>query len=357
MSRWIDNNIADRLYILDHVSSWKNITPESVEKDWWVTAVLKCMFELTAAPYMYFKGGTSLSKGWNLIDRFSEDIDIALYRDFFLNELHKSCAACTTNNQIMNLRKVSRDYVTTDLKAELEERLKADGLSDIRIEAVTTRQTSEGEKPIDHDSDPTVLNVHYKSILSPTDKYVRPVVKIEISCLSLKEPYQPKAIRSIISEHFPDEDTQTASTIPTVLPTRTFLEKAFLLNEEYQRPNPRTIRMSRHLYDLERMMDTHYAAQALADSVLYRTIVEHRRKFYRIKGIDYDTDLPDSITFCPTGQLLDRMADDYRNMTSSFIYGTPPDFDTLIARIQELQTRFRRIGQLGRAISINIEKS
>ena len=111
MSRWIDNNIADRLYILDHVSSWKNITPESVEKDWWVTAVLKCMFELKAAPYMYFKGGTSLSKGWNLIDRFSEDIDIALYRDFFLNELHKSCAACTTNNQIMNLRKVSRDYV------------------------------------------------------------------------------------------------------------------------------------------------------------------------------------------------------------------------------------------------------
>ena len=173
------------------------------------------------------------------------------------------------------------------------------------------------------------------------------MVKIEISCLSLKEPYQPKAIRSIISERFPDEDTQTVSTIPTVLPTRTFLEKAFLLNEEYQRPNPRTIRMSRHLYDLERMMDTHYAAQALADSALYRTIVEHRRKFYRIKGIDYDTDLPDSITFCPTGQLLDRMADDYRNMTSSFIYGTPPDFDTLIARMQELQNRFRRLGQLG----------
>ena len=123
MTRWIDNSIADRLYILDHVSSLKDITPESVEKDWWVTAVLQCVFELTAAPYMYFKGGTSLSKGWRLIDRFSEDIDIALYRDFFLNELHRSCAACETNNQIMNLRKVSRDYVTTVLKAELEERL------------------------------------------------------------------------------------------------------------------------------------------------------------------------------------------------------------------------------------------
>ena len=107
MTRWIDNSIADRLYILDHISSLKDITSESVEKDWWVTAVLQCVFELTAAPYMYFKGGTSLSKGWRLIDRFSEDIDIALYRDFFLNELHRSCAACETNNQIMNLRKVS----------------------------------------------------------------------------------------------------------------------------------------------------------------------------------------------------------------------------------------------------------
>ena len=343
MTRWIDNSIADRLYILDHVSSLKDITPESVEKDWWVTAVLQCVFELTAAPYMYFKGGTSLSKGWRLIDRFSEDIDIALYRDFFLNELHRSCAACETNNQIMNLRKVSRDYVTTVLKAELEERLKANGLTGTSIEAVTTRQTSEGEKPIDHDSDPTVLNVHYKSILSPADKYIRPVVKIEISCLSLKEPYQIQPIRTIISEHFPEEDTRTASAIPTVTPVRTFLEKAFLLNEEYQRPNPRTIRMSRHLYDLERMMDTPFASQALADAALYRTIVEHRRRFYRIKGIDYDTDLPDRITFCPTGQLLDRMAEDYRNMTSSFIYGTPPDFDTLIARIRELQDRFRHL--------------
>ena len=118
---------------------------------------------------------------------------------------------------------------------------------------------------------------------------------------------------------------------------RTFLEKAFLLNEEYQRPNPRTIRMSRHLYDLERMMDTPFASQALADTVLYRTIVEHRRRFYCIKGIDYDTDLPDRITFCPTGQLLDRMAEDYRNMTSSFIYGTPPDFATTSVSARRMQ--------------------
>ena len=193
----------------------------------------------------------------------------------------------------MNLRKVSRDYVTTVLRTELEERLKANGLTGTSIEAVTTRQTSEGEKPIDHDSDPTVLNVHYKSILSPAD--IRPVVKIEISCLSLKEPYQIQPIRTIISEHFPEEDTRTASAIPTVTPVRTFLEKAFLLNEEYQRPNPRTIRMSRHLYDLERMMDTPFASQALADTALYRTIVEQPiflTASHSVPPVNYSTEWP-----------------------------------------------------------------
>ena len=78
MSRWIDNDLADRLYMVNQVSEEKNIDPESVEKDWWVTMVLKTLFSLSVGKYAYFKGGTSLSKGWGLINRFSEDIDIAL---------------------------------------------------------------------------------------------------------------------------------------------------------------------------------------------------------------------------------------------------------------------------------------
>ena len=340
MSRWVDYGLADRLYMTSHVK--KNIDQESVEKDWWVTTVLKAFFELSIAKISFFKGGTSLSKGWNIINRFSEDIDIALHRDFFLKVKGLECAQCINNNQIKMLRKASRDFVTGELKDELEKKLKELKL-DVKVEAVTTRMTAEGEKPIDHDADPTVLLVYYPSIFNSGNQYVKPIVKIEISCLSMKEPYEVKYISSYISDEFKEDDNETMAEIATICPSRTFLEKAFLLNEEYQRNNPRTFRMSRHLYDLEKLMDTDYAKDALCDIALYSKIVEHRKKFYHVGGVDYSLNMPDKISFCPTGELANRFRSDYDSMKSSFIYETPLDFDKLIQRIEELQFRFRQI--------------
>lgn len=342
MTRWIDNSLADRLYMVNLVTDSKNIDQESVEKDWWVSMVLKCLFELSMSKYMFFKGGTSLSKGWDIINRFSEDIDIALYREFFADVKGLDCARCENNNQIKSLRKASRDFIIGELKEELERKLAEKGL-DVKVEPVTTVLTSEGEKPIDHDSDPTVINVHYKSMFKNVHTYVKPVVKIEISCLSMKEPYEVKRITSLISEAFEEGDSETFAEIPTISPSRTFLEKAFLLNEEYQRNNPRTLRMSRHLYDLEKLMDTEFAKSALSDKKLYAEIVEHRRKFYHVGGVDYTLNAPDKISFCPTGKTLELMRADYENMKSGFIYGNPLEFDELIKRLQVLQERFHAI--------------
>ena len=342
MSRWIDNNLGDRLYMVNHVSDLKDIDPESIEKDWWVTTVLKVLFDLSISKYTFFKGGTSLSKGWNLINRFSEDIDIALFREFFLKEKSLSCARCENNNQIKMLRKSSRDFIHSELKTELEMKLKEAGF-DVIVEAITTHMTAEGEKPIDHDADPTVLLVHYPSIFHSGHSYIKPVVKIEISCLSMKEPYEIERISSLISDVFGDDDGDTVTNIATISPSRTFLEKAFLLNEEYQRRNPRTLRMSRHLYDLEKLMDTDYAKSALQNMSLYTEIVEHRKKFYHVGGVDYSLDMPNMISFCPSGEILNRFRSDYENMKSSFIYGNPLDFDLLIKRLEELQIRFRQM--------------
>ena len=314
MSRWIDNNLADRLYMVNRISDLKNIDQESIEKDWWVTTVLKALFELSTSKYTYFKGGTSLSKGWNIINRFSEDIDIALYRDFFLIEKGVACARCENNNQIKMLRKASRDFVHSKKKNELEKKLES-----------------------------IVLLVHYPGIFNSGHSYVKPVVKIEISCLSMKEPFEVKHISSLISDEFKDDDGETMTDIATISPSRTFLEKAFLLNEEYQRRNPRTLRMSRHLYDLEKLMDTEYARSALQDVPLYTEIVEHRKKFYHVGGVDYSLDMPDKISFCPVGEIQNRFRSDYENMKSSFIYGNPLDFDALLKRLEELQKRFRQM--------------
>ncbi len=342
MTRWIDNNYADRLYMIGHIAELKNIAQEAVEKDWWVSTVLKSLFSLSVSKYLLFKGGTSLSKGWNIINRFSEDIDIALYKDFFFAEKHLACAKCDNNNQIKMLRKASRDFVVGELKKELEQKLTANRLP-AKVEAVSTRLTGNGEIPIDHDADPTVLLVHYPSIFKSLHTYVKPVVKIEISCLSMREPFEIKHITSLINEHFGDEDSDTYCDIATVSPSRTFLEKAFLLNEEFQRNNPRTLRMSRHLYDLERLMDTEYGKSALNNSTLYSEIIEHRKKFYHLGGIDYSLNEADKITFCPTGDILQRLRSDYEAMQSSFIYGNPLDFDALMLRLNELQCRFRQM--------------
>ena len=343
MSKWLDSNQVDRLFMIQKVAEEKNIEEVSVEKDWWVSIILKAIFSTRAAEYMYFKGGTSLSKAWDLINRFSEDIDIALYRDFFSKEERKDFTECESKSQRERLRKIARRYVVGEFKEDLDCKLHSMGLDGFKIDSVTTLMTSNGNRNIDSDKDPTVINIIYKSIISKPSDYIEPKVKIEVSCLSMKEPFETMRISSMISELFEGEDDDTISEIKTISPSRTFLEKAFLLNEEYQKNNPRTERMSRHLYDLERLMDTCYAKSALSDRTLYDAIIAHREKFYHLKGVDYSQNKPECIAFCPIGDLLSKMEKDYNQMKSSFIYGTPLSFSDLIDRIAELQNRFRAL--------------
>lgn len=128
----------------------------------------------------------------------------------------------------------------------------------------------------------------------------------------------------------------------SVLPSRTFLEKIFLLAEEFQKDKPRHVRMSRHLYDLERLMDSEYGRKALADRGLYDAIVEHRRTYYALKYVDYDKHDPQAICFVPHVGVQELWAADYADMKRYFIYGSSLPFEQLISRIRELQERVRK---------------
>lgn len=127
----------------------------------------------------------------------------------------------------------------------------------------------------------------------------------------------------------------------SVLPSRTFLEKIFLLAEEFQKDKPRHVRMSRHLYDLERLMDSEYGRKALADRGLYDAIVEHRRTYYALKYVDYDKHDPRAISFVPHVGVQELWAADYADMKRYFIYGDSLSFEQLIERVEELQERVR----------------
>lgn len=351
MAKWIDYSVDERKALIAKVAQAKNIDDAAAEKDWWVTAVLYAVFHTSIAEYSLFKGGTSLSKGWDIISRFSEDIDIALDRSFYKEVKGYTCAECATMTQIRNLREKNQDFIFGGFKDELSETLKALGLPVIKV--IDENELAE-ERGIDrktsHDKDPAVLNVFYHSLYTSAKSYANPVVKIEISCLSLSEPYEMKSISSLVqqicsAEFGEDIDNAFSQTVRTVSPARTFLEKAFLLCEEFQKDKPRTSRMSRHLYDLDKLSHTEYMRKALDDGKLYLEIVKHREKFYHPSYVDYSKELPEVISFLPPKEVEDAFRSDYNEMRSSFIYEKNPlSYDDLLESVSAIQDQFRKCG-------------
>lgn len=333
---WLNNELVDRLAMLQQTEAkHPGINQVAIEKDWWVTVALKALFQTDCRESLIFKGGTSLSKGFNIVERFSEDIDLAISHSFFGIER-------TSKSQRDKLRKMARKYIHETLSIQLDAQLRAMGITDFRIENVTQVQNKNGEwHPIDSDKDPTVILLHYPSCVEDTISYIPPRVKIEISCLSMDEPTEEREIRSLIGESFESEDNDADCKIRTVVPTRTFLEKLFLLAEEFQKEKPRSVRMSRHLYDLEKLMDTPYGREALSDRSLYDAIVAHRRAYYALKYVNYDLHNPDTINFLIPDWALEAWKADYADMRRFFIYGESLDFDKLMQRMNELLRRVR----------------
>ncbi len=329
-------NESDRNQILQIVAGKMDILPQIVEKDWWVVMTLKALSLTSCANFLIFKGGTSLSKGWNLIERFSEDIDLSIKREdmFAIHAINKS--------QKEKLRKFSRKYVIEVICKEVEHNLNEMGINGFDVIPVTTRKKLDGtEVVIDSDKDPTQFLVSYNSVLKDKIEYIPTQVKVEISCLSMHEPTAPIRISSYISQYMPNFDDDNVVTFNTVVPTRTFLEKLFLLAEEFQKVKPRSVRMSRHLYDLEKLMDTEYGRAALKDLSLYNAIVEHRRAYYALKYVNYDLHSPQTINFLIPEQVREAWKADYENMRHTFIYGRSLEFKDLLRRLEELQERVR----------------
>lgn len=339
MIHWQQYNDVEKIQLLDIVSAAKKLPRLAIEKDWWVTVVLMAISKTKYSDLYSFKGGTSLSKGWNLIERFSEDADIAIKREgrFSING--------DTKSQLAKVRRSSRHYITKELPEELTNILSQMGIYNFSIEPEISRFIEGKDIELRADTHPSVLYVNYKSVLPETSEYILSRVKIEISCLSMNEPIEEKIISSFISEVKPDTD-EVRVKFKTVLPTRTFLEKIFLLHEEFQKENPRSKRMSRHLYDLERLMDTEYGKDALNNKSLYDEIVNHRSVYNKIDGIDYEMHSPYTLDFLPPSHLIDEWRKDYEVMSDQFLYyqENRMTFEVLIERMKELLRRVRLLG-------------
>ncbi|MDN5215355.1 nucleotidyl transferase AbiEii/AbiGii toxin family protein [Fulvivirgaceae bacterium BMA12] len=330
MSDWFKLPEKTRIEIFNQVGVQNGLPATAIEKDWWVSLALRVVFSLPFSNHIVFKGGTSLSKGWNLIDRFSEDIDLAIDRGYlgFSEKISKS--------GVKRLRKASCKFVSHEFLNSIESRLKE---LEIPIKNLAIREFN------DSDTDPLIIELYYKSITEKSD-YLLPRILFEVGARSLIEPYEKRPIQSMVGMRYKDQKfADPASSIPTVLPERTFLEKVFLLHEEFQK-NPKKIRvarLSRHLYDLEKLMSTEHGLNAIFDKKLYDAIVTHRSLFNPIKGVDYKNHSPSKIDFIPPKEIIGAWEKDYSTMRESMIYGETLSFEKLIERLKELRVQFRSI--------------
>jgi predicted nucleotidyltransferase component of viral defense system len=333
MNKFKNLTTEQQTAIFEQVANRKMLPPVAIEKDWWVTTVLRALFSLPYAGNLSFKGGTSLSKCYNVIERFSEDIDIAVNREYL------GFSGTLSKTQIKDkLRRAACSFVRENLRFDVEKELENQGISTdlfsiyVNVTPITT-------------TDPEIIEVVYQSLFEDND-YIKPIVKIEVSGRSMNEPLQTVELKSIVDETFADMlFANSPFEINAVVPERTFWEKVCLLHEEFAKPQEliRTERMSRHLYDLEKMTNTIIAENALKDRNLYNSIVEHRRIFVGLKDFDYDTLATKTIKIIPPENLITQWQQDYEVMQRTMIYGESLSFNTLITKIIRLNEAINRI--------------
>jgi hypothetical protein len=319
------NNLSDKekLLIFTRIREDIPLPLPAIEKDWWVVQTLAIVFQMEAAPYLFFKGGTSLSKAWGIIERFSEDVDLVLSREFL------GFPGNISRTQVGKLRDASYKYISESILPELRRAFLNKGFD--RVEVELTDVTTP-------DQDPVNISIRYPSLTEGAD-YVLREVKLEIGSRSMLEPYTSKSFCSFVGEIFKGQSfADIPISVPCVNPERTFLEKLFLLHEEFQRTEGevRVDRMSRHLYDIQKISKTHYAQLAFENKGLYDSLVWHREHFMRWGGIDYNTHFPPTLSPVPPDHILKAFESDYKTMQEQMIYGDTLPFDQLISEIKSI---------------------
>lgn len=304
-------------------------TPFVLEKDVWVCWVLRTLFTMPDRLQMAFKGGTSLSKVFGAIMRFSEDVDITLdYRS--LDAAFDPFAAGVSRNRLKkfseDLKSFVRDH-THDVVEPYFQRMLRESFD---YEGFQLEVSEDGEQ----------IRLHYPSVLEIPGDYLGNRVLIEFGGRNITEPNAEHEVRPDIAQHVPELDLPR-STVSVLSPARTFWEKATLIHVECQRNGFRkgAERLSRHWYDLAMLANIAHGQAALADRALLADVVKHKKAFYNTSYANYDACLAGQIRLIPEDAALGALRDDFKRMIDAGMFiGEPPAFEAIVDRLRALET-------------------
>ena len=321
-----------RRRMLQEAQTRTGLSPASVEKDFWVCLTLRELFGLPDwGEHLVFKGGTSLSKAWKLIERFSEDIDVVIEREFL-----GYAGDSLSQKQIKKLVKKCSGRIQQNLRPALEARFGRVLRAGMKWSLVPA---SEQE-----DKDQQTLLFQYPTCFPGAAAYVRPAVKIELGARSDAEPSEIKPIQPYLAELFPDRLGPNEIRVRTVVARRTFWEKAMLLHEEILRPaeKKRNPRLSRHYYDLYCLIRRGEGARAMADMALFSRCVQHRAAFFPHPWVDYSKLVPGALHIIPPPEQMTEWQQDYEAMRQQMFFGEVPTFDEIMKVVGEFEQEFNR---------------
>ncbi len=314
-------NTANRLGLHDAI----------VEKDFWVCYTLDHLFHRSAwKNAITFKGGTSLSKAYGLISRFSEDIDLILdWRVLGYDFLEPWATRSNTKQDAFNKEANSR----------AEHFLAETFVPDI-CEGLSAELGQAANIYIDN-QDPQTVIFAYPHLFH--NAATLPIIRLEIGALAAWTPAIVATITSYAAEQYPDVFSMPSTKVLTVSPERTFWEKATILHHEANRPAhlPMPSRYSRHYYDLYRMSLTTVKDSSLADFDLLRKVVQFKMKFYPRSWANYPEAAPGTLKLVPPECRIEALKADYTSM-QDMLYGEIPSFEAILHGLAILEEEINR---------------
>lgn len=307
----------------------------NIEKDFWVCWTLNALYRERPAgePRLLFKGGTSLSKAYGLIRRFSEDIDITVFRDDLDEPASVEELAVLSNrkrsDRLDTIRDACRAYITGPLR-------------DFLAAQLTDAASGAGRVEIDEaDPDGQTLLVWYPEVEPRDYTYVQPCVRIESGAKSALDPHRSVTIQPYIAEDAVRLNLSTGG-VTAIDATRTFWDKVVIAHGLRRWHERRGVlrqegqRVSRHYYDLHCLLGSDVGRAALADRDLGADCVRHARAFFDRRDYDLASAEPGTFAIVPTDLMVESLARDYAN-TTPMIFGTAPEFEDILASAHEIE--------------------
>ena len=303
-----------------------------IEKDFWVCWTLNLLNEIPELKgNITFKGGTSLSKAWGLIERFSEDIDIAINRKVFGQEPPHGAENAISNTQrksrLEELEDKSAKFIKEVLLPILHEKI-AVHLSPADF---TLRLIEKGNE--------VNIEFEYPGTLKNELGGLLPVVLIELVPRADEIPNEERKITPIIYEVFEDLLGEGSFNISTLTPERTFLEKLLFIHETLEGFNKGSERKSRHYYDLLKLYKAGVFERIKNNRELLQMVVEHRQTFFRYNTLDYTGILSNGVRVLPKKESWTDWRGDYTR-TAVMIYNNIPSFEELMSFAEQLENEF-----------------